>query len=208
MRRFDIRISIPELNSHREDVPLLVSHFVDEFLQTDGAARRVERGALYPTMNEIQVWQARDWSGANGNVGGLRKQVEAWLRKRLRSMPTTDQAEADQHESRKGGRPPGSKKISDHELAMLLHQFMEDPSRWTADRLFDQIDKRIKEAAKHGSPTPMARTQGALKRRVQNISDEAILHVWGAVPDMRALRRSIAHEITALWTPRRTPKRR
>ncbi|MGW8394137.1 sigma-54-dependent transcriptional regulator [Pseudoduganella sp. HUAS MS19] len=62
-----ISIDLPRLRDRREDIPLLLAHFVAE------AARRYQRAMPIWTPEQMAAWQAADWPG---NVRELRNFAE------------------------------------------------------------------------------------------------------------------------------------
>lgn len=190
LQRFSIRIDLPPLDDRKGDIPELVEAFVSELWEKDAKAHSLPLESLRPPSQLVEKWQRRSWAGSAGNVRGLHVAVEKHFRALLRPMP----AGGKEGGRSRDGRPKGSTAIPDAELAGLLHSLMNDPSAWSAEKLFDQIDKRISASAR-----PPVRTPGALVRRSQRISKEAIHAAWGKVDNLKELRSSITKAIEKLW---------
>lgn len=62
-----ILIKVPSLNERREDIPLLIDHFLNKIAEENGAAKKIF------TPDAIQLLQQYDWTG---NIRELRNVVE------------------------------------------------------------------------------------------------------------------------------------
>lgn len=62
-----IEVNVPSLNNRREDIPMLVEHFLEKFSEEFGSAKRDI------TPDAINILQNRNW---NGNIRELRNVVE------------------------------------------------------------------------------------------------------------------------------------
>ena len=65
-----IIIKVPSLNDRREDIPLLIEHFVSKITQDQGTAKKVF------SAQAIEMLKAYDWTG---NIRELRNVVERLL---------------------------------------------------------------------------------------------------------------------------------
>ncbi len=86
-----VSIDLPRLRERREDIPLLLAHFVQE------AALRYQRPLPVWTAQEMESWQAADWPG---NVRELRNFAE---RLTLGLAPMPPAASASQPSTAGGG---------------------------------------------------------------------------------------------------------
>jgi transcriptional regulator with AAA-type ATPase domain len=87
--RFEFQISLPPLDSRREDIPELVGHFALEYLHEEGLDRLVpQMEELFGIADFITFCESQNWSNREQdlNIRGLRKYVWQRLATRKRRL--------------------------------------------------------------------------------------------------------------------------
>ncbi|HEY0846986.1 MAG TPA: sigma-54 dependent transcriptional regulator [Noviherbaspirillum sp.] len=127
-----ISINLPKLSERREDIPLLLAHFVA------GAAIRYQRPAPPWTAMQMAQWQAREWPG---NVRELRNFADRLV------LGVVEPVVADQDE---GGGDTLPQRVDAYERMLIAQALAENDGNVaaTADRLgvpkktlYDKIKK-------------------------------------------------------------------
>lgn len=198
--RFGIRIDMPGLNDRREDIPMLVESFVEDSRHSNPSLSDFPKRDLMPDSHTMELWSKQDWS----KVGNLRTLLNAAvdcgkpiLRRRVLANTGQHGGENLGKQGKKAGRPP-VRDIGDEDLCGILRQVVENPSLWTAKKLFEQINKRIRQ--RPNTPAKqMKESRDCLLSRIRRIKPEVLsreMQMTGTAEELRAK----IH--TALWDVR------
>lgn len=186
--RFGFRIDIPDLNDRKEDIPLLVNHFVSKLRSTNPLPNGIHDVQLMPP-GIVETWCRQNWSGAAGNVRGLERAVEQHIRDyRRKHAHEVGLAKAG---SKRVGRRPG-RDIPDDELVGILLDVVKNPSCWTVDSLFSRINLCINN---HHRGNTIKKTRGALQARIRKIDPVALQPACSTSEEAKTLRKKIYNSI-------------
>ena len=181
--RFPIKIEIPSLDDRKDDIPLLVRTFVEEFIKKNPAiinSGNTNEGLQAKSASKLAEWKNMSWHGAAGNVRGLKNKVDEVLRKELRYIGTSLPADTalgnpDAKLSLKRGRG-NPKTITTEGLKEILLKAKNENWSWS---------KLKGEIVVPGSNGQIYGTLKGLKNRVRDDKSEFIPDVYDYVLKLR-----------------------